>query len=241
MKLDLVNERYRAGIAGGFAKSLEARIAALRASEQPEKLHFFEWLVTQVDPAAHDRLRDAYIVAGNERAKKYLDAVSWFDQKLDYALRLGLHSSRPLRILDLGTGPGHFLVVARFFGHEALGTDSPKDAERCDLYDALNAVFGNRRIEHQVLPMQDLDTLPGRFDLVTAFSVQFDRRAGRFWTAEQWRFFLHSVKQHALKPDGVLFMTLMKKAAGEEGWQYLRTRAEWATAEREILISSFKG
>src|SRR4051812_17945261 len=54
---------------------------------------------------------------------KYLDIRPWMADKLMMVLYLGLDRSKPLKILDIGTGTGYFPYICRYFGHEVVSLD----------------------------------------------------------------------------------------------------------------------
>jgi SAM-dependent methyltransferase len=84
-----------------------------------------ERVLAQIDQAGLERIRTRYAVPG-ERTHwpKYLDAPRWIRLNIRRAqeLRLKLRP-KPLRILDLGSGAGYFLLVARHLGHSSIGLD----------------------------------------------------------------------------------------------------------------------
>ena len=241
--LRYVNERYYPGVFGDFTQVVEAHLGQLRRnsdSESTEKARFFEYLLTQVDAERYAELQDAYLrsMFHDQAFLKYLDAISWFEHKLSYAYQLELDKKPPTRILDLGTGPGHFLVIARFYGHEAIGTEIPGERWSTNFYDELAELYRIERIRHRVLPYQELSDLPSGFQLVTAFSVAFNcAYGGKPWDRDAWDFFLRSLNQHVLAARGALFMTLMKEKLTKESWDYLVSKAKWVDGrEFQVLI-----
>jgi hypothetical protein len=174
---------------------------------------------------------------------KYLDPISWFEHKLVFAHTLDLHKRAPMRMLDVGTGAGHFMVIAKFYGHEAVGTDLPDGMEEDDpshFYNALAKIYGTTRIAHRIEPNTELTGLPRNINLVTAFSAAFNLTRGVLWDTSRWDFFLRSLRRHVLAEDGALFMTLMNRKLDEETWPYLKAKAEWfVDQDKHILIKKF--
>lgn len=73
-----------------------------------------------------DRLRNqidkkAIAALGQRKAIKYTDVDHWLNEMWGDAKGIDLHRSLPLRILDIGTGPGYFPISARRLGMIALG------------------------------------------------------------------------------------------------------------------------
>jgi SAM-dependent methyltransferase len=230
-----VSEKFYPGMFGRFDDVIEAHIADLlrRKGRYAERAPFYEWLLDEVDTEAYGRAQDRFLAPDLQGYSylKYLAPVRWFDQKLDFAARLGLAGKPGMRILDIGTGPGHLPMVARYLGHDALGTDisAPPDASDIarlneDLFAAMARLFKVKRLPHAVLPFQEVTGLPEGFDLVTAFSVNFDHHPD--WTVEAWAFFLDSLKRNrVIAPGGSLFMTVIKAWIPPDQWAFLCERA----------------
>src|SRR5437588_843995 len=64
------------------------------------------------------------------------------------------------------------------------------------------------RIIHPV-PLEPLPDLGRKFDLITAFSIDFNRISKQewWWGPEQWAFFLDDLSHH-LNPGGRVFLAL---------------------------------
>lgn len=112
---------------------------------------------------------------------------------------LGLSRAAPQRVLDLGCGPGYFVALCREAGHAALGLDVPGTA----VYDALTAALGVERVERVIRPNERFSAELGPFDLITAFSIDFDEVDDRVWTVDEWAFFMDDARS-LLRPDGRL-------------------------------------
>lgn len=154
-----------------------------------------------------DGIRSASTVSGY----KYLDVVFYTVQKLLLAHDLRLVQGPPRRILDIGTGGGHFPFVCRFFGHQAIGIDIEND-----LYEGIAACLGVQRTIVRVAPCALLPDLGEKFDLITACDVTFndkddqdDRRA--YWTLREWQFFLNDLIANHLRYPGTLYLKLNRE------------------------------
>jgi SAM-dependent methyltransferase len=162
---------------------------------------------------------------------KYLDTPTWSGGKFDHALRLGLHKAAPLRILDLGAGPGHFQLVAEHFGHRTLGLDiplrsGPKEPRR-HVYDDLCDFFAVRKVDHRIGARAALPDLGGRFDLVTSFMTCFsaDPKAAGPWGVADWAFLLEDLRDHVLADGGRLYLNLTPGVYDDASWSFLKALA----------------
>src|SRR5205814_7796677 len=59
----------------------------------------------------------------SDRYAKYADVEHWLKINLPRVQELKLDCSPPKQILDLGSGAGFFLFLAKHFGHKSLGLD----------------------------------------------------------------------------------------------------------------------
>ncbi|WP_147154022.1 class I SAM-dependent methyltransferase [Reyranella soli] len=142
---------------------------------------------------------------------KYLDVALYTLQKLLLAHELGLEGGLPRRVLDIGTGGGHFPFVCQFFGHQVVGIDIDNE-----LYKGIAACLGIQRTIVRVTPLALLPNLGQKFDLITACDVTFndkDDRDGRrvYWTLAEWAFLLDDLFAHHLEYPGTLYLKLNKE------------------------------
>jgi hypothetical protein len=242
-----IKEEHLPGVRGDFNEILRARIKRRRGTNSPasqDMARFFEYLLDQVDTAEYRNIQEKFQEKPDGKTK-YLDPIMWFESKLRIALSLELDTKPPLRILDLGTGPGHFPVVGRFYGHDVTGSDLPSSVrnrdESGDLYDALCSVYRVKRIELAIRPACPLGDVGGPYDMVTAFLAAFnlDERK-QPWGISEWQFFLNDLHENVLAEHGVLFMSLARDKLTRESWDYLVSRSQRADERwRTVLISDF--
>lgn len=146
-------------------------------------------------------------------AAKYANRRYWLLLNIERAVQLQLHRSSPLRILDIGCGPGYFLAVTRALGHQFNGIDAPESyltpVERrvySELLDALNC----RQHVSPVL-IERFAPLPlgdARYDLITAFWICFNRHCQPdTWGVDEWRFFIDDAARH-LNANGRILLEL---------------------------------
>ena len=133
-------------------------------------------LLAKIDQAGLAELRRRH-ASSTEHYAKYADVKRWLRLNIVRAQDLKLHRCPPQSVLDLGCGGGFFLFVLRQLGHSCLGLDIdvfPLFAELLDLF----------RIERRVWAIRPYEPLPDlgrRFDLITAFSIDFNRESKREW------------------------------------------------------------
>ncbi|MGI9170063.1 MAG: methyltransferase domain-containing protein [Caulobacteraceae bacterium] len=234
-----IREAWLGAIFGPFDEVARAAAAPL-----VDELHwlrqakgrFFLWLAKRFSTDLYRDIQVRHLrrhaIGRDPNRLKYLDTPLWAGGKFDHAVRLGLHKSPPLRVLDLGAGPGHFQLVAEYFGHQTLGLDVSFAAASAiggrHLYDDLCAFFGVRKIDHRVTSGVPLPRFDHRFDLVTAFMVCFSSpsSAAPRWTREDWRYFLADIRDHVLTDTGKVYLNLTPGAFDEASWDFLRGLAE---------------
>ncbi len=153
-----------------------------------------------------ERIAERHKNSGSE--KKYLDTERWLRRKYAAAIFLNLHDCRPLDILDIGTGAGHFPFIAKSLGHSVRAIDLPG----IPLYDDLCAWMGIEKQPFKVEARRPLPDLGQRFDLITAFMIGFNTKAdGTLFTLDDWAYFLDDVREHRLKPGGHLLLKMIRQ------------------------------
>jgi hypothetical protein len=141
---------------------------------------------------------------------KFLDLKTFLPMTIARAHFIGLHESKGLEILDIGTGTGYFPVVCKYYGHSAMAIDQNGNQVFEDVTKWLNV---DRRT-WKIRAFQPISHLGQRFDLVTAFMVNFDRSEApepRPWTTREWDFFLADLVHNHLKAGGRLVMLLNRR------------------------------
>jgi SAM-dependent methyltransferase len=146
----------------------------------------------------------AQSAGSKEHYAKYADVRRWLRLNIIRAQDLKLHRCPPKSVLDLGCGGGFFLFVLQQLGHSCLGLDM----DVFPLFTELLRLFGVERRVWTIRPFEPLPDLDRKFDLVTAFSIDFNRISKNgWWGPEEWAFFLDDVQQH-LNPGGQIFLGL---------------------------------
>ncbi len=146
-------------------------------------------------------------------AAKYTDYNLWIPFNVARIGALGLHNSPPLRILDIGCGPGYFLAAALACGHECHGIDAPatilSQVEARVYSEMLAALSCEQQVAPLLIERYVPMALPQRdLDLITAFWICFNRhRQVDEWGVAEWRFFVDDALLH-LGEGGVLHLEL---------------------------------
>jgi SAM-dependent methyltransferase len=194
-------------------------------------------LFVRVDQERWAELQARY-ASSNEHYAKYAEVKRWLRLNARRAQDLKLHRSPPQSVLDLGCGGGFFLFIVEQLGHSSLGLD-------IDLFPLFTELLDLFRVERRVWtihPHEPLPDLGRKFDLITAFSIDFNRESKRkwWWGPLEWAFFLDNLKRH-LNPGGRIFLGLNPKEDGEYYTPELRKffLDRGASVEREnVLFSS---
>ena len=141
---------------------------------------------------------------------KYFAAKRWLTLNIRRAqdIRLDRTQKRSLRVLDLGSGAGYFLFVARELGHTGIGLDVPEPAFYGDIF----RQFGLERVESRIearQPLPEALLAGGKFDLVTAFSIAFNgHKSPALWGPAEWDFLLNDLRDRFLVPGGRIYFDL---------------------------------
>jgi SAM-dependent methyltransferase len=166
--------------------------------------------LAKIDQARLTELQARY-ASSKDHYAKYANVERWLRLNIVRAQDLRLHRCPPQSVLDLGCGGGFFLFILQQLGHSGLGLDIdayPLFAELLDLLDVERRVWTIR-------PRESLPDLGRKFDLITAFSIDFNRESKRdwWWGPSEWAFFLDDLKRH-LNSSGRIFLGLNPRNDG---------------------------
>ena len=151
-------------------------------------------------------------------AAKYADYARWIPFNVNRVGGLGLHQSRPLRLLDIGCGPGYFLAAAAACGHDCYGIDAPAAVmtavERRVYSELLGALSLQDRVSPLLIERFTPMALPVRdLNYITAFWICFNRHEQPDeWGVAEWQFFVQDAMTH-LREGGVLHLELNSNLA----------------------------
>jgi SAM-dependent methyltransferase len=124
------------------------------------------------------------LLPGNENhymAKFCRRPRAWYAEAMEIAGRLGLHRSKPLRVLDIGCGFGYFAAACQELGHAGTGLDV-RDVMIARAARILDALYIQHRITHPFpLPEVILSDTSRRYDLITMFGVNLKSATGVYW------------------------------------------------------------
>ena len=168
-------------------------------------------LFAKIDQSRLAEIKARY-ASSTEHYAKYADVKRWLRLNTVRAQDLKLHRSAPLSVLDLGCGGGFFLFILQQLGHSTLGLD----IDEFPLFTELLDLFHVQRRIWTIRPFELLPDLGQAFDLITSFSIDFNRDSKRFWWwgPAEWEFFLDDLKKH-LNPGGRIFLGLNPARDGE--------------------------
>ena len=257
-----VKDEHVDGMFGCLTDVIQARIEYLErqgGSGNAERVRFWKFALENLDPEVHAKIQKKYLRAGETvrltglpreeggsrlpDMVKYIDPIVWLESKLRKCREIGLHESKPLSILDIGTGPGHFPFAARFDGHRVVGLDFPQEVNtgkaETFLYDDLCEFYRVPRVGFEIKAGESLVELGERFDLVTSFLASFnvkrDVKNRPVWTPADWEDFLDRCFKAWLKPGGRMIMTVDRNKVNKDCWEYLASRAAKADPEMRFV------
>ena len=255
--LPKVKEEHLPGLFCDFGEVVSAHIATLREKRHPHlalAADFFQHLLETVDHDAFRRLQVEFVsprwlepgaASDYQSFIKYVDPIVWFSSKMTVAIHLGLYEGKPQRILDIGTGPGHFPTIARYFGHKVTATELPKvitaPSFSGEFYRALCEVYGIRRVPLAIHEFEPLPYFDDRFDLMTALLAAFNvDKAKQPWSIEAWNHFLTDLKRNVLSEKGRIYMSLAFGKITDEVWAHLESMSCYSIAQSaQIEIRDF--
>lgn len=128
--------------------------------------------------------------SGPASSSKYLDVGRWIRTNVERALSLGLDTSGPRRILDIGTGYGYFPYVCRTLGHDVVAIDRTKRPRQ---YREVTELLKVHVLDVDIEPRKSLQVplMVHSFDVITAHMVTFNGHAtDALWGVREWDYFL---------------------------------------------------
>jgi hypothetical protein len=194
-------------------------------------VRFISSLATAPGEAAYTALQDRNRGTLERAARpdgdhKYLDIPFWVGHKLTLARKLRLDSSKPLNILDLGTGAGHFLFVARSMGHHVIGIDGANT-----LHADVASVLGVDRRTQAVVRGQPLPDFSRKFDLVTSIWINYDQTTldGQqvYWTPAEWAGLLNDIVERQLAVPGRIYLELNQQRGRDGVYAHNQDLLSW--------------
>lgn len=166
------------------------------------------WRRQAIIAALAPRVLEDLIAEANtpRRALLYVEILKYgnaLNQQIARAMRLKLHRSTGLDILDIGTGFGHFAYVCAYLHHrpKALGAPAP-------LADAMTSFLGVPKIAHRIEAFSRLPDQGIKFDLIVSEQSAFEPGPMAGWGTAEWGFFVEDLLRNHLKPGGRLVIDL---------------------------------
>ncbi|QLC24435.1 class I SAM-dependent methyltransferase [Parasphingopyxis algicola] len=248
---DQAEKPQRPDKGGVIYKPLEPlgeRLAAWRTViDDPRQIAIYDRVAESIDPERYAALQKKYaaqIRENDQRATtKYLDLAPWFMIHSRLVRLLDLDRRPPCSILDIGSGGGQFLAIAKAYGHRTLAFDMPEP----DHYRDLLALFGIDRVEGAVELGKALPAAIGKFDLIVINGQVFDvfEDRSRRWRLPEWAGFIRHLCAHHLDYPAELFIGLNKSdgpTGTEEFYWPLVELAEkhGAVVDRRYATMDFK-
>lgn len=170
-------------------------------------------MVRELESKGFDKIRSRYENPDDKTGwPKYVDASHRIKLAIRQARGLRLDRRKPLRILDIGSGAGYFLLVCKQFGHSVMGLDLDWPLMYAEMFELMQLPRRIWRIE----PFQPLPDLGPGFDLVTGFAVCFNSHGSeKVWTTKEWEYFLNDIQRNILAEQGGIYFEL-----NPEPWGY---------------------
>lgn len=221
---------------------LDERANAICASLlSAEERRIFSRVVQTIDRDAYEAARRRHDVERQfanrpSHPVKYFDVAHYIARDIPIAIRLGLHTSPPITVLDIGAGPCIFGAICKALGHTYVASDVlSKDTP---VLSDVAALFGFERLECKVSAYEPVP-IAGRYNLIVAHRAMFDLFSvaearvndGRaFWGTKEWDFFVKDVTTRLLAPSGRLHV-----------WLNPQTHRDGVTRNPEEILTAFAG
>lgn len=167
-------------------------------------------LHARVDKDALDEIRSKYA----DDYRKYAEPNEWIATNVSHAERAGLLDGQRRRVLDLGAGPGWFVLVARELGHEVVGVD----VEHGGVLGDIARVLGVSDLIRDHLVSFDRPLPDEReWDGVTAHMITFNGHHNPddlpVWGVREWSTFLDAISAQ-LVGDRILTLEMNREDDG---------------------------
>lgn len=214
---------------------------------------FFDFVKGNFSDSDYETIQENHLSRDNIQAitklgnvspeQKYLDFPFWAHSKLNVGLSLGLENRAGESILDIGSGPGHFGLVARYFGCAYEGLELPLKVPTSyttdHLYNDLCAYFGVERITMAVRPNSPLQ-LSKRFDVITCLmgnfcAVSLTKDSRRPWNCSEWSFFLQNLITDVMKPRYLMYFNVNRVYVADDVATMFRKFAKAFDEERSVV------
>jgi SAM-dependent methyltransferase len=191
-----------------------------------------EGLMAGVDTARLEGLRAKYPAGPvcNPEWLKFLDWREYGQRAIARTETLQLTTMPPQDILDVGCGPGYFVLACRFLWHRAKGLDLP-DGMYQEAWNLMGLTGG--MITEPLCVGDPLSLTPQSFDLITMFGFGLPRvrlSPGSVRSAETWDEYADGLLMvlRLLRPGG-LFCALLNY-----GRDWLFDRDKWQALASEL-------
>jgi len=193
-------------------------------------------ILSKVDTKKLENLKIKY--PGIEH--KYLKYSFEIPYKLTFATKyLSLEFLPKKDILDIGTGPGWFPMIAKHFGHNVTCCDVPNICVDVKMWEDVLHILGLKK--DFVFPVEPMIKIPseiGKYDIISCLGMALHHG----WNIKNWYFFLDDLIDNHLKSgiDTAIFFQVNRNPAWEalEQDNVYKTRKEivkWEMFESHIL------
>jgi hypothetical protein len=190
-----------------LASRIVSRLRLLR--DRGDISRELDTLLSGLDMAKYRALADSFATRLNPlKMEQHFDLPANLRQQIVIARKLDLDRSRPLRILDLGTGKGLFPFVCGHYGHTAIGLDMPDTWGPFSAHVEFLGIDCRPCIIKPHLPLPDLGM---KFDLITAFQICFNgHKTDKPWGVREWNGLLTDLAINHATHDARLLLSFNK-------------------------------
>ena len=175
----------------------------------------------KVNITALEALKTKYPNLGH----KYLNYSFELPYKLTFATKyLYLEFLQPKDILDIGTGPGWFPMIAKHFNHKITCCDVSSVCDDLKMFEDVLHIFGLKKdFTFSVEPQKKIPSEIGKYDIITALGMALHHG----WKLKDWYFFLDDLIDNHCKSN--TNCTIYFQVNRNQAWEILEADRSYQT------------
>ena len=139
-------------------------------------------------------------ILGMEEWLKYLDEDQFLSEKIEIFNLLNLDKNHNLKVLDIGSGIGHFGSLCKKYNHNYLGTCFGRTTRELEPFFSQANL---NQVECGIFPRTEKNIPPGPWDCIVMIRTTFE--LNEEWSTEDWTELVQTCMDN-LNPGGQLLI-----------------------------------